>query len=153
MRFEFQLIFIMVGALSSCVKLADNCVERHHDTSWESIDGRDAHAEVARYIEMPHGVQSAEAVFGPHRKKESSLRGVKFSWLRGARRSAKTFSCDGGVIEIWQVSYVTIEIVEGDPGSCTVTMKNFIGKNGSPNPDVDTPIQSSLTNCKDFLME
>lgn len=137
--------------LCACAAGGDRCVDVHQDTAWESVDGRDVDAEIAGYLAMPRGVRSAESVFGEPWRKEGFAEAERFSWLRVHKRSARTLRCGVVVREVWQVSYIIVEVKGDNEAGCTVTIKSYIGRNEFPDIDQDPPVDVSSASCRDFL--
>lgn len=152
LRFAFGFVFVV---LCGCAHSEQVCVERSEDSAWAVIGGRDLVADLDRYLRSDRARKSAEEILGSPERVTSIADVDHFTWIRGRRRSGKTYSCGRLVGETFQVTYGLIDVAfNGDSvKSCDVRLMSFIGPDREPNPESDQPLLVEQVSCESFIVE
>lgn len=150
--------FIMGSALMAlcgCAHSEQTCVERSEDGAWAVIGGRDLVTDLDRYLRSDRTRKSAEEILGSPERATSTADDDHLTWIRGKRRSGKTYSCGRLVEETFQVTYGLVDVVYNKDSvkSCVVRVMSFIGPDREPSPERDQPLLVEQVSCVSFIAQ
>lgn len=146
---------LVLFLLGGCAYSAEKCPSRSEDTAWSPMAGRAIKESLAEYLVSEKSYDVAVGLFGSPEKKTFKDGVLRATWYSGGRRTGRTYLCDKLVEETHHVSFAILMIDFRDEvvQNCSVTFKEFIGRDKSPDPFSKSELPTEVLGCDAAVRE